>query len=149
MTAPRGVLYLDGVANGSEDENAPPANQTNVVTAFGAALIQAGTASGAFAGTLDEVRIWNTARTAAQIQAAMGTQIAVPTAGLVARYGMNETSGTNVSDTSGNNIVGTAVNGPSWVAGAPFGDQGAAPGQPTLVAPVDGASGSRSHLTSK
>ena len=51
------------------------------------------TAAGFFAGQLDEVRIWNFARTQAQIQASMGYEITSGT-GLLGRWGMNEATGT-------------------------------------------------------
>ena len=40
-----------------------------------------------------------------------------PTSAPVLLYGMNEGSGTTLTDTSGNNHTGTLVNGPAWVAG--------------------------------
>jgi hypothetical protein len=43
-----------------------------------------------FNGTLDEVRVWNVARTGPQIQAAMNTEISATTANLVAYYQFNQ-----------------------------------------------------------
>ena len=40
-----------------------------------------------------------------------------PPSAPVLLYGMNEGSGTTVTDTSGNNHTGSLVNGPAWVAG--------------------------------
>ena len=55
----------------------------------------AGVAAGFFAGVVDEVRIWNVARTAAQIAAAKDTEITGTQAGLLGRWGLNEASGIN------------------------------------------------------
>jgi hypothetical protein len=67
-------------------------------------------------GSLDEFRIWNTARTQSQIQANMSCDV-VQQAALVAYYRFNEgtTNGTNTGitsaiDYSGNNYCGTLVN---------------------------------------
>src|SRR5207249_11238350 len=69
-----------------------------------------------FAGVLDEARVWNYARTQAEIG---GTKnVEVPSEpGLIGRWGMNEGSGTSVGDSSGSGINGTATNGPIWVPG--------------------------------
>jgi hypothetical protein len=58
--------------------------------------------SSPFPGTMDELRIWNTARTQAQIQANMNTEIPANTAGLVANYRMNQgtAGGNNTSITT-------------------------------------------------
>ena len=74
---------------------------------------------GFFQGQMDEARIWNVARTPAQIAAAY--QLEIPNAtGLLGRYVMNEGLGTAVGDSSGTAQNGTTVGGPSWVQGYPF-----------------------------
>ena len=86
-------LYLDGTQVGTANQAGPPANAASIVTTIGTAdELVTGSAVGAFGGTIDEVRIWNVARSQAQIQAAMNTEITGATAGLLARFGMNETS---------------------------------------------------------
>ena len=69
-----------------------------------------------FSGLIDEVRIWNTARTQAQIQTNMNVELSSET-GLVANYhfnqgiaGENNTSITTLIDVSGNNKIGTLNN---------------------------------------
>src|SRR2546422_2604876 len=57
--------------------------------ALGTALNSTGMASGAFFGALDEVRIWNVARTAADIQLQMTAPVA-SAAGLSGRWGLDE-----------------------------------------------------------
>jgi alpha-tubulin suppressor-like RCC1 family protein len=66
-----------------------------------------------FGGKIDEVRIWNTTRSQAQIQANMSCDIA-PQAGLLAYYRLNQgiadgnnSSETSADDNSGNGYAGT------------------------------------------
>ena len=49
-----------------------------------------GTAPGFFAGVVDEVRIWNTARTLAQIQAAKDTEITTAQPDLLGVWNLND-----------------------------------------------------------
>ncbi|MEI6950423.1 MBG domain-containing protein, partial [Paraflavisolibacter sp. H34] len=68
-------------------------------------------------GALDEVKIYNTALTEAQVQAGMAGGTST---GLLARYQMNESSGaTTLSDASGNGKTGTLINGPAFLPSAP------------------------------
>ncbi|MGJ8683502.1 MAG: FG-GAP-like repeat-containing protein [Nonlabens sp.] len=62
-----------------------------------------------FKGEIDEVRLWDEARTEAQIAADMNQQIQ-PQSGLVALYRFNEGSGTVVEDASQSNVSGTLIN---------------------------------------
>ena len=68
-------------------------------------------------GQLDEVRIWNVARSQAEIQATMNTGLAGNENGLVAYYKMSNGAGTTLTDdkTSGTKYDGTLVNGTNWV----------------------------------
>jgi hypothetical protein len=70
-----------------------------------------------FDGILDEVRIYNRALTAVEIQADMGLPV---TSGLVAAYGFDEGSGTSASDASGKGHT-AAITGASWAAQGRFG----------------------------
>ena len=88
--------------------------------------------SGFFAGVLDEARIWNVARSGAQIQAAMNTQIGVPRPVSCGRWGMNESAGHECArhgraERDGNDLRRTDVGDP----GAPFAGQGTAPDAPS------------------
>ena len=61
--------------------------------------------------------------------------------GLVARYGLDEGTGTVVGDSIGS-VTGTATNGPTWVPGfVPPAPANAAPNAPTLNAPANAATG--------
>ncbi len=58
-------------------------------------------------GGLDEVRMWNVARTGGQISGAMNTPIVGAETGLRAGWSMNETSGTTIADVSVFHTTGT------------------------------------------
>ncbi|MES2779080.1 MAG: LamG-like jellyroll fold domain-containing protein, partial [Bacteroidota bacterium] len=86
-----------------------------------------------FTGLLDELRIWTVARTQAQIQASMNSEI-TPQSGLVQYLKLNQgVAGNNnpgittATDASGNNNNGTLVNFglngavSNWVSGKTFG----------------------------
>lgn len=72
---------------------------------------------------LDEVRIWNTARSQSEIQSTMTKEIPGSTPGLVAYWDFNNGSGTSVTNrTSTTGIDGTFINYPgnsNWVSGVP------------------------------
>jgi hypothetical protein len=57
-------------------------------------------ADGFFDGKIDEVRFWNVARTQAQIQSAMYTELAGNENGLLVEYRMNENTGTTTQNSS-------------------------------------------------
>ncbi|MEM1094706.1 MAG: LamG-like jellyroll fold domain-containing protein [Bacteroidota bacterium] len=78
-----------------------------------------------FNGQIDELRVWNAARTAPQIAAAMHRTFETPPAGLTAVYDFNESSGTGVFERVGRRS-GT-LNGATRVASlAPVSDTFAA-----------------------
>ena len=130
-------LYLDGTDAGSLSVGKPANAATNVLTSIGSALTTTGTAAGFFAGSIDEVRIWNSARTLTQIQASKDTEITTPQSGLLGVWNLNEGSGSSLADNSGNNTTGAAVGSPTWVTGfvPPAGN--GAPDAPTLNAPAE------------
>jgi hypothetical protein len=68
-----------------------------------------------FTGRMDEIRIWNVARTQAQIQAGMGAVVSPSTSGLVACYRFDEGSGVNAADLTGHGFNGTFAGTPTWV----------------------------------
>ncbi len=112
-------LYLDGVLDASSDVGLPPAFDSMQHASLGSALRTTGEPEGAFSGVLDEVRIWNYARSASEISGSMYSQI--PSAsGLVARWGLDETSGAEAGDSAGRGVTGTLVNGSVWTDGYPF-----------------------------
>ncbi|MCW0218136.1 MAG: Ig-like domain-containing protein, partial [Prosthecobacter sp.] len=132
-------LYLDGIEVGSATttNGALPRYDSIQHFGLGTALNSSGVREGAFAGTLDEVRVWNYARSAAEIAAAKDYEIA-SAVGLVGRYGLNEATGTVAGNSAGATPEGTLTNGPVWVNGAPFSGVNNAP-TVTLTAPTEGA----------
>jgi len=66
-----------------------------------------------FIGKIDEVRVWNIARTEAEIKANMYKEIGTHT-NLKAYYQMSNGSGASLTDNSGNSNTGTLTNGPTW-----------------------------------
>ena len=70
-------------------------------------------------GKVDEVRIWNVARTDAEIQSNMSIELTGSEAGLVAYYPMNEGTGIVVEDMSSNSNNGQMINmdNDDWVDG--------------------------------
>jgi hypothetical protein len=64
-------------------------------------------------GRIDEVRIWNAARTAVEISTNMETSVANPA--LVAYYKMNSGSGSILTDDSGNGHTANLVGSPPWI----------------------------------
>jgi hypothetical protein len=69
-----------------------------------------------FAGMLDEVRIWNVARTAGDIQAAMNTPLTGTEAGLVGYWQLDEGLGLTAADSTANGNDGALINGPTWAS---------------------------------
>lgn len=106
--------YIDGVLKDDVTFAAPAAwtpDKVNVGIRWRASQ------DGPFAGQIDEVRIWNTARTLAQIKANMFNKILSNNeTGLVAYYNMNQGSGTTAANscTNTSGIDGTLTNGPTW-----------------------------------
>jgi uncharacterized repeat protein (TIGR01451 family) len=73
-------------------------------------------------GTIDEVRLWNIARSQAQIQAGMNHSLTLPQTNLVAYWRFDEGNGTNAFDSSGRGNTGVLKTGSAWVpSSAPIG----------------------------
>ncbi len=136
-------LYLDGVLDATEAENAAPRSDSTQHASIGSALNSTGVASGFFEGAIDEVRIWNRVLSLSEIQAGINQPI-VNAPNLVARWGLNETgTTTTVLDSTTDPVNGT-VSGAGWTrtAGAPFNIVfNSAPLLPVLNTPTNGATG--------
>ncbi|MEE9167479.1 MAG: LamG-like jellyroll fold domain-containing protein, partial [Candidatus Neomarinimicrobiota bacterium] len=80
------------------------------------------TGSDYFSGTIDEVRIWNVARTKAEIQADMNRALKGNETGLVGYWRFDESSGTTTYDGTPNGNNGTVNGGAQFVSSdAPIG----------------------------
>ncbi|WP_274475827.1 LamG-like jellyroll fold domain-containing protein [Mangrovimonas aestuarii] len=120
-------LFVDGVNEGGAQQSS-----VTVETTLGSDLKIGSRITGTdnFHGSIDEVRVWNIARTQEEIQGTMNTEICEATSNLVAYYKLNEgTAGGDNADfyyvtdaVSGNNgiLYNFALNGDTsnWVSGA-------------------------------
>jgi hypothetical protein len=128
-------LYLDGQLDATRAVSATPRFDSIQHFGIGTALNTTGAAAGFFDGVIDEVRVWNYARSLSEIQAGMSAPIASAT-GLVGRWGFDEGSGAVAANSAG--VAHGTISGATFVTpGAPY--EFAAPPQPALVAPSDGA----------
>ncbi|NTW33314.1 MAG: T9SS type A sorting domain-containing protein [Bacteroidetes bacterium] len=102
-------IYIDGKLVGTQ-------SYTNgIVDSQTPLYIGCRTNSGCWAdGQIDEARVWNVARTEAQIKANMYKELVGNEAGLVAYYKFNEGSGTTLYDATSNHNDGTLLNVPTW-----------------------------------
>ena len=117
------AVYVDGVLDRSLAISQPPNTAGTPPVGIGTAMNSRGLrgndanvfTGGYFDGAIDEVRIWDSARTQAEIQASKDVE--VPGApGLLARYGFNEGSGTLAGDSGGDDHSAIIFNAP-WVSG--------------------------------
>jgi hypothetical protein len=133
-------LFVDGRSDASLVVNRPVRFDSKQHAGLAAALTSSGARRGALRGALDEVRVWNRARTADEI--ATGMPQAIPSAdGLVARWALDEGTGTTIGDGVGV-AHGVLKKGGTWVEGValvPPPPPNAPPDAPTLVEPADGA----------
>jgi hypothetical protein len=114
-------IYLNGNLENSVTVNRTPQSASIQHAALGTALNSSGAPAGYFNGSMDEARIWNNARSQANIQAGMTQQLSTAQAGMAARWGLNERCGSSVTDSSGNGIHGTITgNNWYWNSGAPL-----------------------------
>ena len=110
------MLYINGQLIGTEDAIGELTNGTGVVMNLG----DNPTWPGRFwNGRLDEIRIWEVARTEAEIQANMSIELTGNEEGLVAYYPMNEGTGMVLADASNNGNDGQLINmdETAWVDG--------------------------------
>jgi len=115
-----GILrwYFDGELTNEAAPFYPAA-----VAGANSALIGDGYTTG-FAGQIDEVRVWNTARTQAEIQANRNARLAGTELGLAGYWPFEEGAGTSTADGTAAGNAGTLGTGgtiPSWIDSfAPF-----------------------------
>jgi hypothetical protein len=111
-------MFLNGVEVGSATAVAGALPRYDSIQHFGigTAMQSNGAREGAFHGIIDEVRVWNYARSAAEIAATKDVTVA-SSPGLVGRYGLNEGTGTTTASSTGTS-AGTLTNGPLWIEGA-------------------------------
>jgi subtilase family serine protease len=109
------LLYINGTMASSSADKRP--SDASVISAnLGKVSNQGG--SGYLDGQLDSLRVWNVARTQADIQANMGKQLSGNEPGLVGDWNFDEGLGSTVSDKTANRNGtlggGIAANQPVW-----------------------------------
>ena len=73
-----------------------------------------------FIGKLDEIRVWNTVRSADEIRSNMHKELTGNETGLEAYYNMNAGSGSFLTDNSTKGNAGTLINSPLWITSGAF-----------------------------
>ncbi len=73
-----------------------------------------------FGGYMDEIRLWNTVRTEAEIKANMYKELAGTETNLVAYYKMSNGSGTTLTDNQTSGTNNGAISGATWKASGAF-----------------------------
>jgi Concanavalin A-like lectin/glucanases superfamily len=112
------VSYLDGRAIAQRQSANVPLPNMNAKVVIGALNGQAFTE-----GTIDEIRIWNRARSAAEIKADLNRRLVGNEEGLVAYWRFDEGAGKIVHDQTDNAYHGTIKGKANWVdSDAPVGD---------------------------
>src|SRR5574341_292988 len=105
--------YKNGVLVGSVPSGATVQSSGQTLQVGG--IISNSSKNWTFQGDVDEVRIWNTARSAAEILQDMNTTLTGGEDGLAAYYKMSNGSGTVLADDSGHGWTGTLYDGGSGV----------------------------------
>ena len=115
-------LYLNGnLEREINVRGAVPRADSIQHASIATAMNSTGLGEGAFGGFMDEVRIWNHARTPEEIRLKLNTEVISET-GLVARWGMTEGSGTSITSSVAPAVTGTFGSTPIWSSGALFSD---------------------------
>ena len=125
-------LYLDGKLEGKLDTGGETPESSSIQhAALATAIDSTGAEAGFFDGDLDEVRIWDIARSGAEIRSSKDDEIPTPQSGLKGRWGLNEGTGTTAGDSSGNGVNGALTDGPAWIPGYAFPQDAVAPTDPS------------------
>ena len=113
--------YMRIYVNGKEDASQ---SQSGDFTANAAFWIAGINSSRYLNGQMDDVRVWNVARSAENIRANMHRELQGNETGLVAYYKMDTGTGTTASDSSGSGNDGALTNGPAWQTSGGHGRSG-------------------------
>ena len=129
------TVYINGIEGGTSTSANLAKSNGSIASTYPFRLGQDGTGdysisydgnNTSFHGQIDEVKVWNTIRTQADIRTQM-CQKALPQTGLLAYYNMDILAAVAVSDVSGNGYDGMLATAgssvPIWqTSGAPIGD---------------------------
>ena len=119
-----GRIYFNGVQVPTGSSGTGALSITHFPTGNQTIGYHASISGGAWVnGTIDEVRIWDIARTTAQIRETMCERLSGAEPDLAAYWRMDEGTGSTVQDLSGNGHDGSFTGAMSWIqSGAPLGD---------------------------
>lgn len=106
-------MYLDGKSINAVQTGTLTGNIQNDVPVILGAFLDNGSPEERFGGFVDEVRIWNTARTMSQISDNMNCPVTGTEQGLIGYWNLEEGSDTFTIDQAGNK-QGTLMGGASW-----------------------------------
>jgi hypothetical protein len=124
-TATQARLYVDGVLKNTVNHTAGQLTYDTSDIYFGTGYFGSSDTSEYFGGRLDEIRIWNYARSQEEIQNAMNELLTGTETGLVGYWRMDEGTGQTVTDRSPNGNHGIRgangypegdVSDPTWVS---------------------------------
>lgn len=108
-------LFIDGELVGTKNTDVVYNTNTNIPLAIGALNRGNGRRIGEFMnGKIDEVRIWNVARTEKEINDNKDCAITSSKRGLLAVYNLDTSTGDIALDKSGNDNNGVLKNTPTW-----------------------------------
>jgi hypothetical protein len=107
-------IYINGVFDTSKSVGSTVSNSTGNLY-FGFNPVR-GDFIAPFKGIIDEVRIWNIARTESEIQSTMNQSLNGNETGLIGYWKFDEGTGTTTSDATSNHNNGT-ISGATWVPG--------------------------------
>jgi hypothetical protein len=128
-------MYLDGILEMRTVHRVTPQYETLHHFGIGTSLDNEGNTSGQFFGAVDEVRVWNFARSAYAISESINEEIS-ESVGLVGRWGFNEGKGEVAFDSTQSQNHGSMAD-TKWINGAPF-SVSRAPHAPLAICPADG-----------
>ncbi len=106
------TLYLDGV----QVAQTTIAALSPTGSSYGIHFGRNGSAGGGWRGKIDDVRVWNVARTGAQIAAGFRSELSGTPGGLVGNWKFDEGSGTIAADTTPNPMNATLFGAATWSA---------------------------------
>ena len=109
------VIYLDGVAV-LKTTYTVAENNVALVAGAGSDSVSDGQR---FAGMIDEIRIWNSVRSAEEIANNKNSSVAANSPGLISYFKLDETSGGIALNTVSSGANGTVFGGATWTALSP------------------------------
>ena len=113
-------LFLNGKQETAKEIGNLPATDDTSALVIGGIADLSGQLSGKFIGKIDEMRIWNYARSQQEIWTSINREVSSVEAGLITRVGFNEGAGKLVSAIGSIAQLTFTGTGGEWAEGAPF-----------------------------